>query len=141
MFIARRKTPLLFLVCLMVSVAAQATEPAGYWILANVDAETPAGGLKLDQPQSFSLLLFDSNCKLYQADGKVRKKGQAWELKNQADHSNVFTLTKEHSKLKLVDTEGQVMLFTPASKSELDDSLKKVRNQACKQPPPKPQKL
>ena len=94
-----------------------------------------AGGLKLDQPQSFSLLLFDSNCKLYQADGKVRKKGQAWELKNQADHSNVFTLTKEHSKLKLVDTEGQVMLFTPASKSELDDSLKKVRNQACKQNP------
>ena len=131
MFIARRVAFLL--VCMVVWEAAWATEPDGYWILDTIDAETPAGGLKLNQPQSFSLLLFDSNCELYQAKGKVKKKEHAWQLKNQADHSNVFMLTQEPPKLKLVDTEGQTLLFIPASKSGLDASLKKAKEQSCRQ--------
>lgn len=111
--------------------AAQPTQPTGYWVLENKDSETPYGGLKLNRPKSFSLLLFDSNCQLYRAEGSIRQKKGTWELKNQADHSNVFTMTEENHKLKLVDTEGQVMLFTSVSEAELEKELKTARHQQC----------
>ncbi len=111
--------------------AALAAQPTGYWVLENKDSETPYGGLKLSRPKTFSLLLFDSNCQLYRAEGSIRQKKGIWELKNQADHSNVFTLSREDKKLKLVDTEGQVMLFTSVSETELENELKTARHQQC----------
>ena len=113
------------------ALANQAEQPDGFWVLENKDPEKPYGGLKLNRPKAFSLLVFDSNCQLYKVDGNVRRKEHSWELKNQVDHSNVFTLTRKSKKLRLVDTEGQEMLFTEATEAELQQELNMARRQRC----------
>lgn len=127
-----------FLLCAAITVplAAKSMQPDEYWVLENRDPEKPYGGLKLNRLNSrFAILLFDSNCQLYRAEGNVRQNNQGinavWELKNQADHSNVFIMTEEAHSLKLVDTEGQIMLFTPASEAALDKELKTARYLHC----------
>ena len=133
MFAHRPALLFLFLGCFIpCAIAAQEpAQPTGYWVLENKDDEKPFGGLKLDRPESFSLLVFDSNCQLYQMDGNIRKKHQAWELKNRHDHSNTFVLTREANKLKLVDTEGQVMLFIPSSKEKLNKAVDSMSHKQC----------
>lgn len=135
LFACRRASLLLsgFLIsgAVTATLAAQSTQPDGYWVLENKDSEKPYGALKLNRPKAFSLLVFDSNCQLYRVEGEVLQKNNSWELKNQADHSNVFILTKKAKKLKLVDTEGQVMLFTSVSEAELEEELKTAKHQQC----------
>ncbi len=136
MLIASRRASLLlssFLITGAVAAveASKVGEPEGFWILENRDPEKPYGGLKLNRPNAFSLLVFDSNCQLYKVEGKIRRRAHSWELKNHADHSNVFILTRESQKLRLVDTEGQEMLFTAASEAELEQELKMARSQQC----------
>ncbi|WP_299734929.1 hypothetical protein [uncultured Endozoicomonas sp.] len=112
-------------------VAADVAQPSGYWLLENSDDEKPFGSLKLDKPNQFALLVSDSNCELYQVTGSVREKQNNWELKSQNDHSNVFILTREADRIKLMDTEGQLMMFVPSSKKDLDQSINRISRQNC----------
>lgn len=113
------------------ALSNQTEQPDGFWVLENKDLEKPCGGLKLNRPQTFSLVVFDSNCQRYQVEGKVRRREHSWELKSQVDHSSVFTLTRESNRLRLVDTEGLEMLFTPATEAELEQELNRARSQRC----------
>ncbi|MFK0573839.1 hypothetical protein [Endozoicomonas sp.] len=136
MLIACRRASLLlsgFLIsgAVTAALAEESMQPNGYWVLENKDSEKPCGGLTLNRSKTFSLLVFDSNCQLYRAEGEIRQKQGAWELKNHADHSNVFILTEDAQRLKLVDTEGQVMLFTSASEAELEEELRTAKQQKC----------
>ena len=116
-----RSSILLFWFALSNTVmAAPVSQPSGYWVLENTNNDMPYGGLKLDGPKHFELLMYDSDCQLYTAEGGVRKKSeQTWELKSSVDHSNTFVMTRKAQQLQLVDTEGVQMLFTKTTLQKL----------------------
>lgn len=113
--------------CLLIScfiMAGSSTQPSGYWVLDNISDETPYGKLELDHPMSFKLLIYDCACQHYKAEGSVRKKTeQSWELKNAADYSNTFIMTRKEKKLQLVDTEGQCLLFSKTTSKTLEQGV------------------
>lgn len=111
-----------------IAIAAPVFQPAGYWVLDNTNKDMPYGGLKLDKPKHFELLMYDSDCQLYKAEGGIKQKShQTWELKNSVDHSNTFIMTKKAQQLLLVDTEGVQMLFTETTLQKLKQGI----NQNC----------
>lgn len=108
------------------AITAYASQPTGYWVLENTNNEMPYGGLKLEKPKHFELLMYDSDCQLYKAEGGIRQKSeQTWELKNSVDHSNTFIMTKQAQQLQLVDTEGVKMLFTETTPQKLKQGISK----------------
>lgn len=107
-----------------IATGASVSQPTGYWVLKNTDNDMPYGGLKLDKPKHFELLMYDSDCLLYKAEGGIRQKSeQTWELKNSVDHSNTFIMTKKAQLLQLVDTEGVQMLFTETTSQKLKQGI------------------
>ena len=108
-----------------IAMAASVSQPSGYWMLENTNNDMPYGGLKLDKPEHFELLLYDSDCQLYRAEGSIRKKlEQTWELKNSVDHSNTFIMTRQAYQLQLVDTEGVKLLFTKTTSQKLKQGIR-----------------
>ena len=117
-------TILFWVVLSNIAVGASVPQPTGYWVLENTNNDMPYGGLKLDQPKHFELLMYDSDCQLYKVNGGIRQKSeQAWELKNSVDHSNTFIMTKKVQQLQLVDTEGVRMLFTETTPKKLKQGI------------------
>lgn len=101
-----------------------AAQPSGYWVLENTNNDMPFGGLKLDKPKHFELLMYDTDCQLYQAEGGIKQKSEhTWELKSAVDHSNTFIMTMKARQLQLIDTEGVRMLFLKTTPEKLKQGI------------------
>ena len=108
------------------AMATSVPQPTGYWVLENISTDTPYGGLKLDKPGRFELLMYDNLCQLYKAEGGIRQKSeQTWVLRNSVDHSNTFIMTKKAQQLQLVDTEGVHMLFSETTSQKLKQGIRR----------------
>ncbi len=115
------------LIALLIGLSATADSqpPRGFWLLESVNEETPYGGLKLNTPNKFTLLIYDNHCKLYTVNGSIKQKSDnSWELKNHVDYSNTFILKRRGDKLELVDTEDEQLLFTLTTADELKQGIR-----------------
>lgn len=115
----------------MASVPSAEEPPGGFWELEISNDDMPYGGLKLDHPNTFTLLMYDSNCQLYTINDPMKKKSpHTWELKHNEDYNSIFLLTKKEKKLELMDTEGQKMMFSASSEARLAKGI----SQHCRPP-------